>query len=174
MNEYEHKNWEMVAQPKLARHTYWGNFRYNDSSFKEAVVNRNKLMEELCIVKHQDKSLLGMGCVFSNSPCKDHPEAYRTFGGGIVLIVSPYTPAIKADQVPPEPSCFNWTSTASIYVPGASTFYVTFKSISVLRAAVKRAAQYRVDKYAEEHEGSSYGDVLSIQYEYSTLLNRLW
>ena len=121
---------DQTATPALWRDSAWGDLRLDDKN-AEAITarifrNRNFFAEEFGLVRYlsavRQYPRTRRGLDF------DHPEAYRTESGGVVLFVSNYRgpppPSLGLARIPP------------IYSTEAESYAGRFASIKEMRASL--------------------------------------
>jgi len=127
-------NNDCTKYPRIFRKTYWGR---HSSCDPEIIDARNRFVETHNISRVDHTSWpLGLDYICSQVPRKDHIEKYKTLDGGNVVIMSPYTPALLAEDqdvdIPglweryPEP----------LYSDEATTFIFKYAKALDLRAII--------------------------------------
>jgi hypothetical protein len=124
----------LTNYPALFRHTYWGCFEISDDSGKPDIIsNRNEFVEEFKIVKQgAGKRVYRAANRDYRGRLEDHQEIYTTAGGGVVIIVSPYSKVISQALLD-----IGFKQYKQLYHASATTFVAHYASKAAALAALK-------------------------------------
>lgn len=93
-------NYDCTNYPRIFRKTYWGHHTTCDPEIASA---RNRFVEVNNIARAcTTRWPMGLDYICRQVPTQDHTELYKTHTGEMVVIMSPYTPALlEAERCKP-------------------------------------------------------------------------
>ena len=113
---------ETTNYPGIFEGSYWGNFKLSENEQMRSVITaRNEFVENFQIVSRFQLDLEGhcQGVL-------DHVECYETRSGQVVMVTSPYNPAVA--RLTPFLEQLGFEPHAPLYSSKASTFIRRFRN----------------------------------------------
>ena len=121
---------DATKYPSLFRN-YWGNWTLPDERkviTPEIIENRNRFVEEFGVVREATWRILQ---AFGNNLCHDHPEAYRTANGGVILVCSNYSYSGEPLE------SLDMRVYRQLYSTAATTYIRVFANVIEMRSVMK-------------------------------------
>ncbi len=135
---------DLTDYPELFRDTYWGGSPADMACAPvyQIAANRNRFA-----AKHRLKTRYNNAALYDfkeqiGHHVGDHPEAYKTDRGEIVLIFSPYG-KIRTCELSPIMIAVGFKTTVKLYRPDATTLMVKYGTLGQLKMATRCLRAFR-------------------------------